>query len=142
MPDILHRVGIHSAPEKVYQAVSTIDGLAHWWTTETKGNPQKGGTIDFGFCAMQVVESKPNAAVRWKCVRGPEDWVGTEVNFQLRADRDQTFVLFSHRNWQQPTEFMHHCSTKWAVFLLSLRNWVERGEGRPAPYDVKIHVDD
>jgi hypothetical protein len=33
-------------------------------------------------------------------------------------------------------------STKWAVFLLSLRDWLERGEGRPDPYDVKIHVGD
>jgi len=39
-------------------------------------------------------------------------------------------------------EFMHHCSTKWAVFLLSLRDWLERSEGRPAPYDIKIHVGD
>jgi hypothetical protein len=37
---------------------------------------------------------------------------------------------------------MHHCSTKWAVFLLSLMNWLERGEGRPVPYDVKIHYKD
>jgi hypothetical protein len=42
----------------------------------------------------------------------------------------------------QPVEFMHHCSTKWATFLLSLKDWLERAEGRPAPYDVKIHAGD
>jgi len=35
-----------------------------------------------------------------------------------------------------------HCSTKWATFLLSLKDWLERDEGRPVPYDVKIHVGD
>ena len=35
---------------------------------------------------------------------------------------------------------MHHFSTKWAIFLLSLKAWLEGAEGRPAPYDVKIHV--
>jgi hypothetical protein len=37
---------------------------------------------------------------------------------------------------------MHHCSTKWATFLLSLRDDLESGKGRPAPRDVKIHVGD
>jgi len=35
-------------------------------------------------------------------------------------------------------EFMAHCSMKWAVFLMSLRDFVESGNGRPAPEDVKI----
>jgi len=35
---------------------------------------------------------------------------------------------------------MHHCSTKWATFLLSLKDYVERGEGRPEPRDTKIAV--
>jgi hypothetical protein len=35
---------------------------------------------------------------------------------------------------------MHHCSTKWATFLLSLRDLIEKAEGRPLPHDVKIQV--
>jgi hypothetical protein len=35
-------------------------------------------------------------------------------------------------------EFLHHCSTKWAAYLFSLRELVERGAGRPGPYDLKI----
>ena len=37
---------------------------------------------------------------------------------------------------------MHHCSTKWAIFLMGLKDWVERGESHAHPYDVKIHVGD
>jgi hypothetical protein len=142
MPDILHRVGINAAPEKVFKALSTIDGLRHWWIVETKGNAKKGGLIDFGFCKMNVVESKPGKLVHWKCMRGPKEWIGTEVFFQLQWKDKQTFVIFKHANWKEPVEFMHHCSTKWATFLLSLRDWVERSEGRPSPYDLKIHVND
>jgi hypothetical protein len=60
----------------------------------------------------------------------------------FKAKDDQTFVPFSHAGWREPVEFMHHCSTKWGTFLLSLKNWLERGEGRPHPYDVKIHPGD
>ena len=40
MPDILHRVGIKASPEEVYKALATRDGLAGWWTTNTKGGQQ------------------------------------------------------------------------------------------------------
>jgi uncharacterized protein YndB with AHSA1/START domain len=142
MPDILHRVGINVPAGRVFEALSTVEGLRHWWTTETSGNPQQGGMIDFGFCAMRVLESRTGELVQWECVRGPEDWIGTEVSFQLIPKDHQTFVLFKHAHWKEPVEFMHHCSTKWATFLLSLRDWLERNEGRPVPYDVKIHVGD
>jgi uncharacterized protein YndB with AHSA1/START domain len=146
MPDILHRVGIHATPDKVYEALSTLDGLSHWWIVGTKGDPKVGGTIRFnpdgGGFDMQVVESKPRELVRWKCVGGPPEWIGTDISFRLVSKEGQVFVLFSHANWREPVEFMHHCSTKWGTFMLSLKNWLERGEGRPHPYDVKIHVGD
>ena len=142
MPDILHRVGINVKPEKVFEALSTIEGLRHWWVVQTAGSAAKGGLIDFGFCEMKVMNSEPHQLVHWKCTRGSEEWVGTEVTFRLEWKDAQTFVLFRHANWKEPVEFMHHCSTKWATFLLSLRDWLERSEGRPSPYDVKIHVGD
>lgn len=142
MADIRHRVGIRASAAKVFKAISTTDGLSHWWITETAGDPRTGGTILFGFADMKVVRSVPNKLVKWKCIKGPEGWVGTTVTFELKPAKGQTFVLFTHADWKKPDEFMHHCSTKWAVFLLSMKGWLERSEGRPAPYDVKIEIED
>ena len=142
MPDILHRVGINIKPPQVFKALTTIDGLSHWWIAAAKGSAKKGGTINFVFSKMKVVEAKPDKLVQWRCVGGPKEWLGTKITFQLEYKRNQTFVLFKHAGWKEPTEFMHHCSTKWAIFLLSLRNYLERDEGRPYPYDVNIHVGD
>jgi hypothetical protein len=33
---------------------------------------------------------------------------------------------------------MHHCSTKWAIFLMSLKSLAETGRGQPSPGDVRI----
>jgi uncharacterized protein YndB with AHSA1/START domain len=146
MPDILHRVGINARPDKVYQALATTTGLSHWWITSTSGETRVGGVIHFapegGGFDMKVIESVPGKLVRWSCVGGPPEWIGTEISFRLEYKDDQTFVLFKHAGWKEPIEFMHHCSTKWATFLLSLMNWIERAEGRPFPYDIKIHVGD
>jgi uncharacterized protein YndB with AHSA1/START domain len=148
MIDIIHRIGIKSPTSVVYEAVTTLDGLAHWWTQEVSGNCQIGGQIEFRFrssageligeMAMEVTELRAPEAVGWRCVRGPVEWIGTAVTFQLSEQDGQTIVLFGHRNWQAAVEFTYHCSMKWATFLLSLRNHVETGEGRPAPHDLKI----
>ena len=140
--DILHRVGIGAAPEKVFAALTTIPGLAAWWTHTASGNASQGGKVDFKFCEMEVVVAEPGKRVVWRCTRGPSEWLGTEVTFELELKREQTFVAFSHANWKEPCEMMSHCSTKWGVFLLSLRDYVEAGRGNPAPHDVKIHVGD
>jgi uncharacterized protein YndB with AHSA1/START domain len=142
MPDILHRVGIDAKPDKVFAALTTIEGLRGWWQSKATGIPSKGGVINFGFCDMQVVAADPDRLVHWRCTRGPEEWLNTEVTFRLEWKEGETFVLFKHANWKEPVEFMHHCSTKWATFLLSLRDSVEGRAGHPEPNDVKIHVND
>lgn len=47
-------------------------------------------------------------------------------------------IHFRHQDWKRESEFTAHCSMKWATFLLSLKNLIEVGEGRPAPDDLKI----
>ena len=148
MVDIIHRVGIKAPVSKVYVALSTIEGLAGWWTKETAGASQLGGNIEFQFSTpggeriggfnMEVMALDPDREVHWRVKSGPEEWLGTHVTFKLSCDGEYTIVHFGHRNWREAVEFTEHCSTKWATFLLSLKDLVERGEGKPAPYDVKI----
>jgi uncharacterized protein YndB with AHSA1/START domain len=143
MPDILHRVGVTSpTPEPVYEALTSLDGLAGWWTRDVEGATDVGGVIEFRFPLggfdMEVVQRDPGRRVTWKVVGGPDEWVGTTVDWQLRQDGDHTIVLFSHQDWKEPVEFMHHCSTKWATYLMSLKSLVETGTGAPAPDDVHV----
>ena len=78
----------------------------------------------------------------WKVVEGPQEWVGTTIDWHLRQDGDHTIVLFEHQGWKEPVEFMHHCSTKWATYLMSLKSLVETGNGAPSPRDVHIAFPD
>ena len=87
---------------------------------------------------MRVLELDPAKRVVWEVVDGPGEWIGTNVSWNLSQDGDHTIILFTHRGWEDPVEFMHHCSTKWAVFLLSLKSFLETGTGTPAPDNVKI----
>ena len=147
MADILHRVGIRSSsPDKAYAALTTREGLAAWWTKDTQGEGKVGGVLQFRFkladgagaIDMKVLELHPARSVLWQVVAGPEEWIGTKVSWELKQENDWTIVLFKHLGWKEPVEFMHHCSTKWAVFLLSLRSLLETGKGAPNPNDLKL----
>jgi uncharacterized protein YndB with AHSA1/START domain len=143
MTDILHRIGVeHSSPEQVKEALTTLDGLSGWWAEKTTGDTDPGGVIEFRFgpggIDMKVVELDPGRLVRWEVVGGPEEWIGTEVRFDIRQDGDWTIVLFRHEGWREPVEFMSHCSTKWATYLVSLKQLLETGTGAPDPRDLLI----
>ena len=143
MVDILHRVGATAAPAKVYEALTTRDGLAAWWTTDTKGDGAVGETFEFRFGEaggfdMKVLDSEPGKLVRWEVVGGPEEWIGTHVRFDLSQEDEFAIVLFRHEGWAEAVPFMYHCSTKWATFLMSLKTLVETGKGEPAPNDVEV----
>jgi uncharacterized protein YndB with AHSA1/START domain len=146
MVDIVHRIGATATPEEVYAALTTIDGLAGWWTEDTTGVAAVGGTIRFRFAGapepggfdMRVLEATPSQRVLWEVVAGPEEWIGTQVGFELAQEDGFTIVMFRHSGWREVVPFMYHCSTKWATFLMSLKDLVEDGKGQPAPNDVRI----
>jgi uncharacterized protein YndB with AHSA1/START domain len=139
VPDILHRIGVAAEQMRVFEALTTVEGIRNWWAEDTHGDAAEGGAFQFRRNRLQVIHADPSL-VTWRYSGPAEEWVGTEITFRLEWRDGQTIVLFKHADWREPVEFMHHCSTKWATFLLSLRDYVEQGEGRPEPRDTKIAV--
>lgn len=144
MPDILHRIGIRNTSiEMVYQALTTHVGLSGWWTSDTLGEGGLlGQLIQFRFgdqgIVVKVIELAAPSMVIWEVIDGPSEWYGTKISFELYQSEDFIILLFKHMDWKEPVEFMHHCSTKWAIFLMSLKKLVETGVGAPHPNDTKI----
>ena len=144
--EINHQVGIKASREEVFTALTDVKNLAKWWTIDTRGSGAKvGDTIEFWFgefcqkLTVQVLE--PGKQIVWKSPKGQgsDEWEDTEVRFDLSSDAKQTLIQFRHSLWKKNTDFQGHCSTRWAVFLLSLKDLLERGKGRPFPYDLEVH---
>jgi uncharacterized protein YndB with AHSA1/START domain len=144
MVDIVHRIAAKDAsPEQTYDALATLEGLSRWWTENTTGTTDVGGRISFKFengdFEMEVAELEKGERVLWEVVGGSApEWIGTKIHWDLKTEGDHTVVLFKHEGWRQPVEFMHHCSTKWGSFLMSLKQYLETGAGAPWPHDVHI----
>lgn len=145
MPDILHRVGIEASASRVFAALSTKAGLAGWWTENVSGTERVGGVLQFRFDDhggndMKVLELLPSRRVAWECVGGAPEWIGTRVSFDLNQADGECKVLFAQRGWREEVEFMHYCSTKWAVYLVGLKPSWRPDAARPIPMTRELVV--
>lgn len=142
MPNITHTISISVEMKQVLTAITSLDGLNNWWTTETTGDPLEGGVIAFRFGGggpdMSVEKANENEVI-WRCVSGPEEWLDTTIEFRFQKNEDgHTALYFTPRGWAEESPFHYHCSMKWASFLLSLKEYLELGQGRPFPNDIQI----
>lgn len=83
----------------------------------------------------------PDDLVRWRVVDGgARDWIGTEIEFKIFRDQGRTLLHFLHSRWQEDAKAFLHCSVGWAIFLLSLKEFVETGKGRPHPCAMPVNM--
>jgi uncharacterized protein YndB with AHSA1/START domain len=144
--EIWHEIHIDASPRKVYQAVTDVKKLANWWTTDTRGKSAVGKNLEFWFygnlsAEMVVTALKIDALVRWHLTkRSIPDWVNTEIAFNIFRQGAQTFLHLRHSKWREDAKMFPECSMHWAIFLLSLKEFVETGKGRPHPYDMPVNT--
>ena len=111
-----------------------------------RGHSAVGETLEFWFSGfrasiMQVTVLEAAELVRWRVFDGgAEDWIDTEVEFKIFCVEGKTYLHFRHSNWKESAKSFPHCSLGWAIFLLSLKEFVETGKGRPHPYDMPVNL--
>ncbi len=138
MKSIYHRLLIEAPAEKVYEALTTQEGLSGWWTPDTKAKPEVNSISRFAFGPdyfkeMKITELTPFSSVKWLCLKGYEDWVGTTLSFELQPHDKGTSLLLQHEGWKAYTPEVASCSYDWALFLRSLKFLCETGQGFPYP---------
>lgn len=142
MPDILHMLTIHASAERVYEALTSAEGIRNWWTRDADLGSEVGEEGEFRFGAygegrstkVGITELAPFSRVGWKTLHSfrPE-WVGTTITFDLRRDEDATVVLFAQRGFVRSDETYALCTTGWGYYLVSLQQYLEKGRGAPSP---------
>lgn len=144
--EIWHEIEIHASPAELFRALSEVPRLAHWWTTDVRGESAVSKTLEFWFsryraAVMEVTTLKPDELVQWRVVDGrATDWIGTELEFRIFRGQGKTLLHFRHSLWAEDAKSFPHCSLGWAIYLLSLKEFVETGKGRPHPYDMPVNM--
>ena len=141
MPDILHLLDIRAARARAFEALTSVDGVRHWWTRDSTLENRVGGSGEFAFNQRRVVtrvrvdEQAPDARVGWTVTasNAPSGWAGTTISFELRADGADTTLLFAHRGFREANDGYARVTTGWAYYLVSLKQYLETGTGAPHP---------
>lgn len=129
--DLFH---INASRTNVFEAISTLEGLSNWWTTQVSGSVETGAVIRFDFGdfngpSMQVTEYVTNEKLVWKCVSGEHGWEGHTFQFLLDDNEGKTRIRFSHEGWTEQDDFYAACSFSWGRYLESLRQYCQTGTG-------------
>lgn len=133
MPDIQLDFTVRGPVDQVFEAVATPGGLDRWWSLEAEGEVRTGATLDLGFgpgyaWKALVTAHEPGRRFELEMTEAAEDWVGTRVAFELRADDVGTLVRFSHTGWKAADDHFRTSTFCWALYLRLMRRWVEAGE--------------
>ncbi len=136
MATIQHIFHIDASFENVFKAISTIEGIQKWWTSGTRGDDSLQGIIqvrfgDNGGMDFQVTEINPNKSYKWKTVDGHPEWIDTIIDFQLDENDNKVRVTFTHGGWEKASPFMSQCNFSWGRYMISLRDYLEKGQGEP-----------
>src|SRR5689334_17870222 len=137
-PDYQKTMRVQASPDALYDALTTVSGLAGWWTRVT-GSGETGGELQFFFdppepCVMRVDDATRPTLVQWTVTSCDflTDWVGTRPTFTIVPVDGATCELrFRHHGLTGALDCIDDCSRGWDFFTESLREYVEAGRGTP-----------
>jgi uncharacterized protein YndB with AHSA1/START domain len=138
MADIAMQIDVAAAPADVYTALTSTDGVSGWWTTRNETRGVVGQVDRFWFpdapmsWDMEVTEATPGESVRWHCVGGPPDWIGTDVRWTLQESDGGTLVVFDHTGFAEVGPMFRIVTLGWAQMLERLQRYL--ASGAPVPY--------
>ena len=150
METLYHQVWMDAPVAKVYEAISTADGLGRWWAPHTSTETEAGLVLahypgkEHGEVKMKVLDRVRDKRVEWEIIsthpqRSPASaWTGTHITFEI-AERanpgpwlgistgtPQLAVLdFRHSGWNESSEYLGFCNFAWGETLLMLQKWCE-----------------
>ena len=143
MADITHDFPVFVPPGRVWEGITTPQGLDQWWSKASRGVPALGNeyVLDFGpgyEWKAVVTACAVERAFELELTDADGDWTSTRVGFALSPIKNGTQVRFHHTGWPEPNDHYRTSSFCWAMYLRILKRWLEHGE--IVPYERRLDV--
>jgi uncharacterized protein YndB with AHSA1/START domain len=136
--DVVHEISINAPPERVFDAISTTDGIRGWWADDAVYDGKLAGKAQVKFgrppaaLTMETTVFCKDEEILWRCLNGPPDWIGTNVSWLLESDADGgTRVRLQHSNPRAGAAGPPDQDAIWRELLAGLKQYVEGGAPGP-----------
>jgi uncharacterized protein YndB with AHSA1/START domain len=134
------QVRFAAPPDTVFEAFTTLDDIAGWWTEEVSGSGAEGGDLTLGFpnsdgprVVLHVDTAERSRWIVWSVRAVPplpawEEWAGTRIDVRLQpGDDGGTTMEFEHEGLTAQLHCYDTCSLGWDHGLASLRRYLDTG---------------
>ena len=129
---IKHLLHINSPIENVFDALSNIEKIKKWYTTEASGESKLNGNVNFRFgeidFQIQIIEFEKNKKITWECVDTTLDaLIGQKYTYELDQNADKTRVRYSQSAFEDQDDFYANMNFSASKYLESLRQFCQNG---------------
>jgi len=135
---------VDQTPDEAFAAITNVRA---WWSGQIEGRTDALGEEftyryqDVHRSTQRITELVPGKRVVWHILdaylnftEDPDEWLGTEVTFDVARKGDRTEVRFSHLGLVPEFECFDKCSNAWGFYInSSLRELITSGQGAPNP---------
>jgi uncharacterized protein YndB with AHSA1/START domain len=132
MINMPHQITINAAPEKIFDAITTTEGIKGWWSTDAKAEPQLGSLTEVAFYNRQAIfqlhvnQLESGKLVEWIAQHDMPAWKGTKIRFDLSViENGATVVNFNHSGFESMEGPYAMINTTWGSLMYILKQYVE-----------------
>jgi len=133
-----HEVWLDADADRVFDALTTTEGLDRWWGKVLAAEPAVGSVVEFDHALgdtlkMEITDLLPNERVVWRCVsrftdpsNPASEWYGQTFVWDitprstlelLGTKRDLTVLRLRIAGWPTPARWYGFCNTAWGETL-------------------------
>jgi len=126
-----HLFHINASVNKVFKALTNVNEMRNWYTTEISGESSidqlinfKFGTIEF---IVKVTALEVNKKIVWECVDTTMPFVGHTYTFELDESDGKTRILLTVLGFEEQNDMYANMNFSWGKYLESLRQYCQKG---------------
>ena len=148
MKSTTHFIGAKTNKGDMYDAITRPEMLQQWWASSAEGDVKPGATLFLTFADLTILKFRydemiPDRRLFLTCYDSFKSWNNTQLVFEIEQKDKQVFLTHTHQNIpNDDVESLVYFTSKWTVYLLSLKQFLETGKGTPYPYEPKLYHGD
>lgn len=126
MTTLYHEIKAITSPNRVWNLLTTRQGLSRWWPGEISiygGDSWRFLLPEGDFeLVFRVVEEEPDKILEWLCTQGANEFPNTLIHWRIEKLESGLKLVLEHRDLHLPAEQLAGLNTHWGTWMERIRD--------------------